>query len=85
MSRKPFHTHTYTHYKVKAKNLKKGDQLSFSGLSLKVKSNKKNDCRERVLQLNTYSGAQKQILVIMPRNLKVTVTKRKYKSYPKNR
>ena len=70
---------------VEAKNLRKGDRLSLSGLSLHVVSNKKNDFKDRVLTLHTNCGHHKELLVIIPRNLRLSVTEHKFKTYPKNR
>lgn len=86
MSRKPYSKFTHTHFKVKAKKLRKKDCVSILGTSAHVTSNLKNDSDTRILVLETTCGPKpRTFLVILANNIKVNVAKSKSKNFPKNR
>lgn len=86
MNRKPYLTSTHTHTKVKAKNLNKKDRVSIFGQTARVidVDNAPGDKNVGVL-VRMLQAPNKKVLVITPKNHKVTVTEHKFKSNPKNR
>lgn len=85
MNRKPYMTSTHRHFKVKAKNLKKGDRVALLGYQATVKSVIPDSTGEIGLVLRQTNAPNKKLMLILPKNLKVTVTDHKFKSNPKNR
>lgn len=85
MSRKPYHKSTHKSFKVKAKNLRKGDRILFGGIALVVKSNIEDSTGRRGLFLKSHCGNHRKFMVIMPKNVRLTVMEHKFKSYPENR
>jgi hypothetical protein len=85
MPRKPYSVRTHTHTHVKAKNLRKNDNVAAFGYALVVVSNSKNDMNGRVLKLKTRFGPKRQFEVIIGKNVPVDVTDSQSKYFPKNR
>lgn len=78
MSRKPNRVFTNKFFRIKAKNVKKGDVIHVGQVHMKVHSNVANQHKGRVLMCDTFRHPS-AVTLILPRNLKVNVNKSEMK------
>lgn len=81
---KPYRVHTTSSFRMKTKDVKKKDIVNVAGCGMTVLSNKKNSFGERVITCTDFRTKSLNTL-ILPKDLKVTVTRHKTKHAPQSR
>jgi hypothetical protein len=86
MARKPFMTSTHSHFKVKAKNLKKKDHLSLLGTSATVIDvDNAPGAKDVEITVRLNRPPFREVGIVIAKKQKVTVYENETKSYPENR
>lgn len=83
MSRQKTHRFTNTSYNVKVKDLKKKDRIHIGGVPMTILKIRKNSSDDRAVSCAHFRMPSDPILLILPKNLKVHVSRTKHKTLKK--